>query len=207
MSQAIAAIGQIHLAGEFQKLFDKFKIKSGQILISPDDTEQRKRAFRVVDLSGKKAVIYYYINMNQHPIAAALFKSLKPKDRIKLIRAIAPGVNKQYRNLRNFSLVCKECFNAAALDKANIYHARDRLSLFHDKELNDRDNSSFKLPGAVLRYMSQFLFVASKDQENQISMIELLLRWHNTVDTPAAVPGEAEAESTLGNDFNKLKVE
>ena len=47
MSQAIAAIGQIHLAGEFQKLFEKFKLKTGQILISPDDTEQRKRALNV----------------------------------------------------------------------------------------------------------------------------------------------------------------
>ncbi len=47
MSQAIAAIGQIHLAGEFQKLFDEFRIKTGQILISPDDTEQRKRALNV----------------------------------------------------------------------------------------------------------------------------------------------------------------
>ena len=47
MSQAVAAIGQIHLAGEFQKLFDKFKIKSGQILISPDDTEQRRRSLNV----------------------------------------------------------------------------------------------------------------------------------------------------------------
>ncbi len=47
MNQAIAAVGQIHLAGEFQKLFDKFKVKSGQILISPDDTEQRKRALNV----------------------------------------------------------------------------------------------------------------------------------------------------------------
>ena len=47
MSQAIAAIGQSHLAGEFQKLVDKFKIKSGQILISPDDTEQRKRALNI----------------------------------------------------------------------------------------------------------------------------------------------------------------
>jgi len=47
MSQALAAIGQIHLAGEFQKLFEKFKIKSGQILISPDDTEQRRRALNV----------------------------------------------------------------------------------------------------------------------------------------------------------------
>ena len=47
MSQAIAAIGQIHLAGEFQKLFDKYKIKTGQILISPDDTERRRRAINV----------------------------------------------------------------------------------------------------------------------------------------------------------------
>ncbi len=47
MSQAIAAVGQIHLAGEFQKLFDSFKLKSGQILISPDDTEQRRRALNV----------------------------------------------------------------------------------------------------------------------------------------------------------------
>ena len=47
MSQAIAAIGQIHLASEFQKLFEKYKIKTGQILISPDDTEQRKRALNV----------------------------------------------------------------------------------------------------------------------------------------------------------------
>ena len=47
MSQAIAAVGQIHLSGEFQKLFDKFKVKSGQILISPDDTEQRRRALNV----------------------------------------------------------------------------------------------------------------------------------------------------------------
>ncbi len=47
MSQAIASVGQIHLAGEFQKLFDKNRIKTGQILISPDDTEQRRRALNV----------------------------------------------------------------------------------------------------------------------------------------------------------------
>ena len=46
MSQA-TAVGQIHLAGEFQKLFDKFEVKTGQILISPDDTEQRRRAINV----------------------------------------------------------------------------------------------------------------------------------------------------------------
>ncbi len=47
MSQAIAAVGQIHLAGEFQKVFEKNKFKTGQILISPDDTEQRRRALNV----------------------------------------------------------------------------------------------------------------------------------------------------------------
>ena len=44
MSQAVASIGQIHLINEFQKLFKKNKIKIGQILITPDDTEQRRRA-------------------------------------------------------------------------------------------------------------------------------------------------------------------
>jgi glutamate 5-kinase len=47
MSQAIAAVGQIHLASEFQNLFERYKIKTGQILISPDDTEQRRRALNV----------------------------------------------------------------------------------------------------------------------------------------------------------------
>jgi len=47
MSQAIASVGQIHLAFEFQKLFDKHKFKTGQILITPDDTEQRRRALNV----------------------------------------------------------------------------------------------------------------------------------------------------------------
>ena len=47
MSQAIAAVGQIQLASEFQKLFEKYKIKSGQILVSPDDTEQRRRALNI----------------------------------------------------------------------------------------------------------------------------------------------------------------
>ncbi len=47
MSQAIASIGQIHLAEEFQKIFKKNNYKIGQILISPDDTEQRRRALNV----------------------------------------------------------------------------------------------------------------------------------------------------------------
>jgi len=44
MSQAVASIGQIHLINEFQEIFEKNKIKIGQILITPDDTEQRRRA-------------------------------------------------------------------------------------------------------------------------------------------------------------------
>ena len=47
MSQAIAAVGQIHLAGEFQKIFEKNRFKTGQILISPDDTEQRRRSLNI----------------------------------------------------------------------------------------------------------------------------------------------------------------
>jgi len=47
MRQAIASIGQIHLAEEFQKIFKKNNFKVGQILISPDDTEQRRRALNV----------------------------------------------------------------------------------------------------------------------------------------------------------------
>ena len=47
MSQAIAAVGQIHLIDQFKKLFEKNNIKIGQILISPDDTEQRRRALNI----------------------------------------------------------------------------------------------------------------------------------------------------------------
>ena len=46
MSQAIASIGQIHLAEEFQNIFERNNFRVGQI-ISPDDTEQRKRALNV----------------------------------------------------------------------------------------------------------------------------------------------------------------
>ena len=44
MSQAVASIGQIHLTNIYRKIFEKNKIKIGQILISLDDTEQRRRA-------------------------------------------------------------------------------------------------------------------------------------------------------------------
>ena len=47
MSQALASIGQIHLTNTYRKIFEKRKIKIGQILISPDDTEQRRRAINI----------------------------------------------------------------------------------------------------------------------------------------------------------------
>ena len=46
MSQAIGSRSN-SFGREFQKLFDQYKIKTGQILISPDDTEQRRRAINV----------------------------------------------------------------------------------------------------------------------------------------------------------------
>ena len=47
MSQALASIGQIHLTNIYREMFEKNKIKIGQILISPDDTEQRRRAINI----------------------------------------------------------------------------------------------------------------------------------------------------------------
>ena len=47
MSQAIAAVGQIHLAEKFQKIFRKNNFETAQILISLSDTEQRRRALNV----------------------------------------------------------------------------------------------------------------------------------------------------------------
>ena len=47
MSQALASVGQIHLTNIYREMFEKNKIKIGQILISPDDTEQRRRAINI----------------------------------------------------------------------------------------------------------------------------------------------------------------
>ncbi len=47
MSQALASIGQIYLTDVYRKIFEKNKINIGQILISPDDTEQRRRAINI----------------------------------------------------------------------------------------------------------------------------------------------------------------
>ena len=43
-SQAVASIGQIELMGFYKKMFDKSKIKISQILLTLDDTEQRRRS-------------------------------------------------------------------------------------------------------------------------------------------------------------------
>ena len=43
-SQAVASIGQIELMDFYKKAFDKRKIKISQILLTLDDTEQRRRS-------------------------------------------------------------------------------------------------------------------------------------------------------------------
>ena len=43
-SQAIASIGQIELMNFYKKIFDKSGIKISQILLTLDDTEQRRRS-------------------------------------------------------------------------------------------------------------------------------------------------------------------
>jgi len=43
-SQAVASIGQIMLMDFYKKIFDKKKIKISQILLTTDDTEQRRRS-------------------------------------------------------------------------------------------------------------------------------------------------------------------
>ena len=47
--QAAAAIGQIKLAGEWQKAFGRHKFTCAQILLSPDDTETRRRHLNARD--------------------------------------------------------------------------------------------------------------------------------------------------------------
>ena len=93
-------------------------------------------------------------------------------------------------------MVCTKFFNAAALDKANVfYDARDEFSLFQEEKINYTGNSSFDLPDDVLCYMSQFFFVASKDQGKQISMIERLWHWHNEARTGLTPGYESEPYS------------
>ena len=59
-SQAIASIGQIILMNFYKKIFDKNKIKISQILITLDDTEQRRRSInarRTIDNLLKMGVV------------------------------------------------------------------------------------------------------------------------------------------------------
>ena len=59
-SQAIASIGQIELMSFYKKIFNKSKIKISQILLTLDDTEQRRRAInakRTIDNLLKMGII------------------------------------------------------------------------------------------------------------------------------------------------------
>ena len=61
-SQAIASVGQIILMDFYKKIFDKNKIKISQILLTLDDTEQRRRSINA------KHTIYNLLKMNVIPI-------------------------------------------------------------------------------------------------------------------------------------------
>ena len=59
-SQAVASIGQIELMDFYKKIFDKKKIKISQILLTLDDTEQRRRSInakRTIDNLLKMGII------------------------------------------------------------------------------------------------------------------------------------------------------
>ena len=59
-SQSIASIGQIELMDFYKKIFEKSKIKISQILLTLDDTEQRRRSInarRTIDNLLKMNVI------------------------------------------------------------------------------------------------------------------------------------------------------
>mgnify|MGYP001234080250 CR=1 FL=1 len=59
-SQAVASIGQIMLMEFYKKIFDKSKIKISQILLTLDDTEQRRRSInarRTIDNLLKMGII------------------------------------------------------------------------------------------------------------------------------------------------------
>ena len=59
-SQAVASIGQIELMDFYKKNFDKSKIKISQILLTLDDTEQRRRSInarRTIDNLFKMEII------------------------------------------------------------------------------------------------------------------------------------------------------
>ena len=60
--QAVAAVGQIELMNLFKKSFLKKKIKIGQILLTLDDTENRRRSLNAKD------TIFNLLKMNIVPI-------------------------------------------------------------------------------------------------------------------------------------------
>ena len=61
-SQAVAAIGQIELMNFYKSIFNKYKIKISQILLTLDDTEQRRRSINA------KRTIDNLLEMNVIPI-------------------------------------------------------------------------------------------------------------------------------------------
>jgi len=60
INQAISAVGQIHLMSSFKAAFEKNEFKVSQILLTLDDTEQRRRSInarRTIDTSLKLGIV------------------------------------------------------------------------------------------------------------------------------------------------------
>ena len=60
--QAAAAVGQIELAQFWKSAFDKYKIRTAQILLAPEDTEQRRKHINA------RITIQTLLNLNVIPI-------------------------------------------------------------------------------------------------------------------------------------------
>ncbi len=126
MSQAIASVGQILLIDQFKRLFEKNNIKIGQILITPDDTEQRRRALNArrtfENLFKLKAIPI----VNENDTTATSEIKYGDNDRLaarvaQIIGAdtliIFSDIDGLYENIRNKKSLIKEVKN---LDE-NIY--------------------------------------------------------------------------------------
>jgi len=169
MSQAIAAIGQIHLAGEFQKLFDKYKIKTGQILISPDDTEQRRRAINV------KRTFYNLFKLKAVPVVnendSTATTEIKYGDNDRLAARVSQIIGADI--LIIFSDV-DGLYDKSKSKKIvkNVRHIDEKITSLIEKTKNDYGSGGIitKLDAAKICMNSGcHMFIANGKKENPIS--------------------------------------
>ena len=120
MSQAIASVGQINLMNQFKNLFEKNNIKIGQILITPDDTEQRRRALNARRTFENLFKLGAIPIVNENDTTATSEIKYGDNDRLaarvaQIIDAdtliIFSDVNGLYKNYKNKKSIIKEVKN------------------------------------------------------------------------------------------------